>query len=120
MSKRKAIVLTGIIFGAYHLDPFTFVALCGLGIYLSYLVSASGSILVPMAAHFTNNFISALILYKFGKESLVAPQSETPNLGYIIGWSVILFLIFLTTIRLIMNHKKAGDPSRETGIGGPA
>jgi membrane protease YdiL (CAAX protease family) len=106
MSKKKAIIWTGIIFGAYHLNPFTFVALCALGIYLSYLVSVSGSILVPMAAHFTNNFVSTLILYKLGKESVIAPDNQRLGVGYIIVWSVVLFLIFVATIRLTMNYNK--------------
>ena len=117
MSKIKAIVWTGIIFGAYHLDPFTFVALCILGIYLSYLVSVSGSIIVPMTAHFTNNFISTLILYKFNKESLIASQDHKPGAGYLIAWSVVLLLIFVATIRLTMNYNKSHLPLRESGSG---
>lgn len=119
MSKNRAIIWTGMIFGAYHLNPFTFVALCALGIYLSYLVSVSGSILVPMTAHFTNNFISTLILYKFGKESLVASQDQRPGASSIVVWSVILFLIFLTTIRLTMNHKNSRLSLGEPGTDAP-
>lgn len=105
MSKRKAIILTGLIFGLYHLDPFTFVALCALGIYLSYLVSASESIIVPMAAHFTNNFVSAFVVYDTGKDSFIAPSGGHPlSVGYIIGWSVVLSLIFFTTMRLTQNY----------------
>lgn len=118
MSKNRAIIWTGMIFAAYHLNPFTFVALCALGIYLSYLVSVSGSILVPMAAHFTNNFISTLILYKFGKESLIASQDQRAGAGSIIVWSVILFLIFLTTIRLTMSHKNSQSSLGEARIYG--
>ncbi len=100
MSRRKAIVWTGLIFAMYHLDIFTFVALCGLGIYLSYLVSVSESIIVPMAAHFTNNFVSALVLYVTGKDSVIAPSGKAPlSVGYIIGWSLLLGLIFATVIR---------------------
>lgn len=119
MSRTKAIIWTGIIFGAYHLDPFTFVALCALGIYLSYLVSVSGSIIVPMTAHFTNNFISTLILYKFNKESLIAPQDQKPGAGYIIAWSIILSFIFVATIRLTMNYSRSHSPLHETGSGEP-
>jgi len=107
MSRSKAIVLTGAIFAAYHLDPFSFVALCALGIYLSFLVSVSGSIIVPIVAHFTNNFISSLVLYKFGAESLITPRNQKPGAGYLIGWSVVLFLVFLATIRLTMNRNRS-------------
>lgn len=101
MSKRKAVILTGLIFGLYHLDPFTFVALCALGIYLSYLVSVSESIIVPMAAHFTNNFVSAFVVYATGKDSFIAPSGVHPlGVGYIIGWAAVLSLIFGATIML--------------------
>ncbi|MCL4511319.1 MAG: CPBP family intramembrane metalloprotease [Bacteroidetes bacterium] len=107
MSKKKAMIWTGIIFGAYHLDPFTFVALCVLGIYLSYLVSSTGSILVPMAAHFTNNFLSALVLYVSGKDSIIAPSgSQRLGVGYVIIWSLILAAIFIMTLRLMKNYSQ--------------
>ena len=105
MSRRKAIIVTGLIFGLYHLDPFTFVALCALGIYLSYLVSVSESIIVPMAAHFTNNFVSAFVVYDTGKDSFIAPSGGHPlTVGYIIGWSAVLALIFVGTIKLTEKH----------------
>ncbi len=106
MSNRKAIILTGIIFGFYHLDPFTFVALCVLGIYLSYLLAASESIIVPMVAHFTNNFISTLVLYAMNRDSYIAPSGGPPlSVGYIIGWSAVLALIFGVTVILTEQHK---------------
>ena len=105
MPRRKAIIVTGLIFGLYHLDPFTFVALCALGIYLSYLVSVSESIIVPMVGHFMNNFVSAFVLYAFHKDSIIAPSGARPlSVGYIIAWSVFFALIFVVTIRLTEKH----------------
>ncbi|MCL5020730.1 MAG: CPBP family intramembrane metalloprotease [Bacteroidetes bacterium] len=107
LPKWSAIIWTGVIFGAYHLDPFSFVALASLGIYLSYLVSATGSIVVPMVAHFTNNFLSALIYYLWKKDSLVAPSGDTRvSVAYIIEWSIVLVLIFGMTVYLTSNHNK--------------
>ncbi len=105
MSRTKAIIWTGIIFGAYHLDPFTFVALCALGIYFGYLVSTTGSILVPMAAHFTNNFISAFVYYESGKDSLIAPSgNQRVAPWYLIVWSVVLAAAFFGTLYLTKKH----------------
>lgn len=120
MSKWNAIIWTGIIFGAYHLNLPDFIALSVLGIYLGYLVSVSGSILVPMVAHFTNNFISTLILYKLGKESVIAPDNQMLGAGYIMAWSIVLFLIFVATIRLTVNYNKSRSrlPATETGEAG--
>ena len=107
MSKKKAIILTGIIFGAYHLDPFTLIPLCVLGIYLSYLVSLTESILVPVAAHFTNNFVSTLVYYGFGRDSMMAPSDSTKlGLGYIVGWSITFAIIFFVTVNLTVKYKR--------------
>lgn len=106
MSRRKAIIVTGIIFGLYHVDIVTFVALCSLGIYLSYLVSVSESIIVPMAAHFTNNFVSAYVVFATGKDSFVAPSGGHPlSVGYIIGWGAVLALVFTITIKLTEKYR---------------
>ena len=118
MSRWGAIIATGVIFGIYHLDPFTLVPLCVLGIYLSYLVSATGSILVPVAAHFTNNFVSSLVYYSFGKDSLIAP-SDNPKLavGHIVGWSVVFALIFYITIKSMIQYSRqmSNETKQEQG-----
>jgi membrane protease YdiL (CAAX protease family) len=104
LSKPAAIILTGTIFGFYHLDPLTLVPLCILGIYLSYLASATGSILVPITAHFANNFVSAFVYYNFSKESLLTPpKGMKMGVGYIVEWSILLATIFAITI--ILTHR---------------
>ncbi len=70
-------------------------------------MSATGSIVVPMVAHFTNNFLSALIYYLWKKDSLVAPSGDTRvSVAYIIEWSIVLVLIFGMTVYLTSNHNK--------------
>jgi membrane protease YdiL (CAAX protease family) len=60
MSATRAAVLTGVIFGLYHINPVQLIPLVILGIYLSYLRSSSGTLILPMIAHFVNNFFSVL------------------------------------------------------------
>lgn len=60
MPTARATVLTGIIFGLYHINPVQIVPLMILGVYLSYLRASSGTLLLPMLAHFANNFFSVL------------------------------------------------------------
>lgn len=107
MSKTQAIIFTGIIFGVYHLDPFTLVPLCILGIYLTYLVSLTQSIFVPVAAHFTNNLVSTLVYYGLGKDSMLTPSDNAKlSLGYIAGWSIAFAIIFLATIKLMTEYHR--------------
>jgi len=62
-NKKTGYIVTGIIFGLYHVNPFLVVPLVALGILFGFFMYRSESILVPMAAHFTNNLVSTLGVY---------------------------------------------------------
>lgn len=111
MSKKKAAFWTGLIFGFYHVNPFSLVALIVLGIYLSYLAEETESILVPIVAHFANNFMSALIYFASGKDSLIdLNEGERINNIYIIVLAIMLTVIFVWTFRAIRSHGKSLTP----------
>jgi membrane protease YdiL (CAAX protease family) len=59
----RAALITGVIFGAYHLSPFTIVPLAVLGMFFGFVLYRTDNILVSMAAHFFNNFIACLATY---------------------------------------------------------
>jgi membrane protease YdiL (CAAX protease family) len=56
------IVLTGVIFGAAHLQPIQFLPLAVFGGILSWLVIRSGRLGVSIAAHMTFNTIAVVTL----------------------------------------------------------
>lgn len=56
-----AIFLSAFLFGCMHLNLNQFVYAFALGIYLAFLVEATGSIFSSMLAHFTINFTGVLI-----------------------------------------------------------
>lgn len=56
-----AVLLVGITFGAFHLDPYKLLATTLLGIFFGYLVVKTGSIFTGMIAHITNNSIVILL-----------------------------------------------------------
>ena len=64
--------------GVYHLNPFFVVPLIVLGIYFSFLRERSANILIPMAAHCTNNCVSVLTGYFAGDK---ATQEMLPFIG---------------------------------------
>lgn len=59
----KSVLVVGMVFGLYHMQPLGLISLSGLGILFGYLYYASGSLLPGMAAHFVNNFIVVYLLY---------------------------------------------------------
>jgi membrane protease YdiL (CAAX protease family) len=62
-NKHTAIILTAIIFSAIHVQFYGFVPRMVMGIVLGYLMLWSGSIWVPIFAHFVNNATVVLFTY---------------------------------------------------------
>jgi membrane protease YdiL (CAAX protease family) len=59
----KSIVLVGILFGLFHMQPLGLFSLSGLGLMFGFFFYFGKSLLPGMAAHFTNNFLVVLSLY---------------------------------------------------------
>ena len=68
----RAAVVAGVIFGAYHLNPFSLVPLVVLGVFFGYLVYRSGNITVSISAHFFNNFVACVALYLNVNDDFIA------------------------------------------------
>jgi uncharacterized protein len=59
----RAAVIAGVLFGAYHLNPFSVVPLVALGIFFGFVVYRTQNITLAMIAHFLNNFMACCTLY---------------------------------------------------------
>lgn len=64
--KWKAILLSGVMFGIFHLDPYRLLSTTILGILFGYITVTTGSIFPAMLAHFLNNSM-AIILSNYGE-----------------------------------------------------
>jgi len=81
----RAVVVAGVIFGAYHLNPFSLVPLVVLGMYFGYLVYRSGNLTVAISAHFFNNFVACIALYMNVDDDFIA---LAPSGSW--TWSILL------------------------------
>ncbi len=85
----KSFIITGIIFGLFHMQPLSLISLSILGVLFSFFFYRSKSIFPSSAAHFTNNFIAILLLY-------LQTQSEETEL-YLEG-NVPIEIVLLSTL----------------------
>jgi membrane protease YdiL (CAAX protease family) len=60
----KSVFITGIIFGLFHMQPLNLISLSFLGILIGYFYYRSKSLIPCIFAHFTNNLLAVLSLYK--------------------------------------------------------
>ena len=78
-SPRVTVLLTGIVFGLFHIQPVRIPIAVLTGIALSYALFRSRSIFVPMLMHCVNNAASVVISHTMTaaqSEALIAQQSE--------------------------------------------
>ncbi len=63
------IAVIGAVFGALHLDIYTFVPTALLGALLCFIAIRTRSLLIPMILHFANNALAVVITFSGAKES---------------------------------------------------
>ncbi len=73
-----AIVITGTLFGLYHLRFSQAIPLILLGILITWLVWKTGSLLVVIAVHFVNNGVSVVFASYFPEIAFDPAFSESP------------------------------------------
>lgn len=101
------IILTAIVFSAFHGDFFGFVPRFILGLMLGYMFYLSGSIFPSMLMHFVNNG-TIVMLYYLNKKEVINVDIETfgltDNVLVIILSIVTTVAIFITCNRLRLKN----------------
>ena len=99
-NKHWGIVVTAFIFSAIHMQFYGFIPRFVLGLYLGYLFVWSGSLWLPIVAHFFNNF-AAVLFYFLADKKVVDKSVENygteGNAFYavIISAAVIMMLLYV-------------------------
>jgi uncharacterized protein len=113
----KGALATGLIFGAYHLIPTSFVPLAALGIYFGWIVVRTQSITVAMIAHFMNNFVACLATYlNLNEDFVVLDPSAKPD-GLTIAANVGVFLVVFLGATSYLFFVTARRPDRAQAEG---
>lgn len=92
-SPHWAIWITAFIFSAIHFQITGFIPRMLLGAYLGYLMYWSGSLWLPIVAHFMHNSLSVTADYIFmrrGFDVEAMQLSDIHNYQYILGVAIVL------------------------------
>jgi hypothetical protein len=106
MSKNAhiGIWLTAFLFSAVHMQFFTFMPRFFLGAALGYLLVWSGSIWLPILAHFINNALAVVLHYLIEHNTI---NSNIDTIGSKEHWTFPLTSLILTSLVLFLIHKNA-------------
>lgn len=104
-SRHAGVWLAAAIFSAIHFQFFGFVPRFVLGLGLGYLYEWSGNILVPMAAHFTNNAFQLVLLYLVQRGAFGWGAFD-PDSNEALPWPAVLVSAALTAALLWYLHQR--------------
>ncbi|ACF12482.1 Abortive infection protein [Chloroherpeton thalassium ATCC 35110] len=120
LSAGLTVFLTGLIFGAYHLNASETLPLVILGIYISFVRYYSGALSVAMTIHFVNNFFSVsgvFVLshadfFHINPSLLESFESRNPDISsasaiFSAGLSLALFFIILNLYKTAVQKRFA-------------
>lgn len=88
----KAILLSSIIFGLVHANPWQFVGAVFLGCVLGLVYYKTKSLLMPILLHAFNNLCSALLIFYGNTESF--SESLQVSESVVLGIGIVLFSVF--------------------------
>jgi len=92
----RSAVVTGVIFGLFHLNPLSIIPLITLGVFFGFLVYRSQNITLAMTAHFLNNFLATVAMYFQVDEDFMVVTSFGPaGPGAIAANTGLFALVFL-------------------------
>ncbi len=104
LSFGKAAIISGVIFGAYHMNLTQFFATSLLGIAICYVAYKSESLLPGIIMHFTNNMIATATIFYPDIVKKIAPvlMKESLYISDII-FILALGIIFVCLGLLVLN-----------------
>ncbi|HUI11173.1 MAG TPA: CPBP family intramembrane glutamic endopeptidase [Bacteroidota bacterium] len=106
-------VITGVVFGIYHFNPFTLVPLVALGVYFGFIVYRSGNITLSMSAHFFNNFVACAAMYLHLDDNFVAVSPSSAPTLTLAAWNFAGFAVVFCAATLYFVHS-TGHASGES------
>jgi membrane protease YdiL (CAAX protease family) len=96
-----AIIVSGLIFGAYHLQITRILPLAALGMLFAYITYVSNSLIPAMVAHLVNNGGQVILstIYSEMLDQELTAETDLP-------WAGILFGVVLLITLLSILHKR--------------
>lgn len=109
-SPAKAILISGFIFGIFHLNPAQVVGACLSGFLFAWIYYKTRSLIPGILMHILNNSMAVWLGLNYKNVDTMAELLGEPVYMICLVASVLLFLLSLNK----MNHYKISDPNTTT------
>lgn len=99
MKPLSAIIITSIVFGLFHFNPYGLIGLIALSVFFGAALYYSDSIVLPVILHFLNNFFAIMVFHFYGDEAF--SEIDPADIGNINEHLISFFLLLLVFSGLI-------------------
>jgi len=111
---HMAIWISAILFSALHMQFFGFLPRLLLGAMFGYMLEWSGSLWLPIIAHFVNN-ATAVVVYYLQEKGMIGKNIEevgtsTDGTSYLVIISVVFLVVFFRLLCLNYSEVKVSYP----------
>ncbi|MBW6491131.1 MAG: CPBP family intramembrane metalloprotease [Lentimicrobium sp.] len=110
------VIISALIFSAFHLQFFGFVPRFVLGILLGYLLVWSGSVWVPIMAHFVNNSTIVVVSWLYENKFINTGLEDFENFG---SWTALLLSLLVSGAILLWVYRTRASglkPENSTSV----
>ncbi len=101
-SPHIAILFTALLFSVFHLQFYGLVPRMVLGLVYGYLFYWSGTLWLPVFAHFLNNLVPVIVAHLFGWEQM---NNEIQDFIRGEGYSFLIPLILSVLLMLVIRYQ---------------
>ncbi len=106
------VIISALIFSAFHLQFYGFLPRFVLGLILGYLFVYSGSVWVPALAHLVNNGTVVVVSWLMANQYIAGKPEDLS--GFDSPWAVLISTLFTLLIVVIIYRKhKLSTPTLE-------
>jgi membrane protease YdiL (CAAX protease family) len=116
-NSHLAILVTAVLFSAFHFQFFSFLPRFILGVILGYLLYYGRSIWYPILAHFVNN-VMGVIYYYFYSRGSTDDMLEEIGTSSLIPVAAIVSLVLFLFCALLWYYRVKQSESQATESGG--
>jgi membrane protease YdiL (CAAX protease family) len=111
-----AIILTAVLFSAFHFQFFSFLPRFVLGLILGYLLYFGKSIWYPILAHFVNNAMGVIYYYFYSRGS-ADDMLEEIGTSSLIPVAAIVSLVLFLFCALLWYYQVQNSPTYDSQAG---
>jgi membrane protease YdiL (CAAX protease family) len=113
------VLLSGLLFGMYHIRPSQLLPLAVLGLYMAYLTWRTGSLVPAMLVHFLHNGMAVLAAHYVQGESSYdlgsLEQMPVPWYGVVLGVAIVGGVLYV--LHTLAPHLQDGAQDGSFSVG---